>query len=76
VLEREDSHAKVTTIKTVALIRRGDREECARTVNDSLDGVRPAHFHGVGGGEVHAPITWLVLHWHDIILSTWTPVSY
>jgi hypothetical protein len=56
---------EVTTIKTSPLIDRGEREECARTVNDVMDGVRSMHFHSVGGGEVQAPVTWLVLHWQD-----------
>jgi hypothetical protein len=59
--EGRRTRAEVTTIKTAPLIGRGDREERTRTVNGALVGVRVAHFHSVGGGEVHAPVTWLVL---------------
>jgi len=53
--------AEVTTIYSAPLIGRGDMEERAQIVNVTLAGVRVVHFHSVGGGEVHAPITWMVL---------------
>jgi hypothetical protein len=60
-MEREDTHTEVTTINTSPLIRRGDMGECTRIVNGTLVGVRVMHIHSVGGGEVHAPATWMEL---------------
>jgi hypothetical protein len=60
-LEGRCTHVEVTTINTTPLIGWGDMGVHARTVNGALAGVKDAHIHSVGGGEVHAPVTWLIL---------------
>jgi hypothetical protein len=60
-LDRRCTHVEVNTINTTPLIVRGDMGVHARTVNGALARVKDAHIHSVGGGEVHAPVTWLIL---------------
>jgi hypothetical protein len=60
-LDRRCTHVEVNTINTTPLIVGGDMGVHARTVNGALARVKDAHIHSVGGGEVHAPVTWLIL---------------